>query len=83
MRSRLRGALPLVFDDLDGIAGGELEVEVVVAEVEAAVEAEGLEEDDFLDFFFLSWERGVRMEVSKMKAKKAAKKERIAKMEIV
>lgn len=78
MRSRLRGALPLVFDDLDDVDGGELVVEVVVAAV--VVEAEDLEELDFLDFFFLSWKRGVSMEFQN-ESEKAANKERATRME--
>lgn len=51
MRSRLRGPLPLLFGDVDDIAGGELGVEVVVVAAAAAVEVAGLDERDFLDFF--------------------------------
>lgn len=52
VRSRLRGPLPLLFDDVDVVAGGELGVEVVVVVAAAAsVEVAGLEERDFLDFF--------------------------------
>lgn len=51
VRSRLRGPLPLLFGDVDDIAGGELGVEVVVVAAAAAVEVAGLEERDFLDFF--------------------------------
>lgn len=60
VRSRLRGVLPLLLDDVDDVTGGELGAGVVVAA--AAVEADDLEELDFLDFFFFSWERGLSME---------------------
>lgn len=73
MRSRLRGALPLLFDDVDDVAGGELGVEVVA--VAAATEAEGLDELDVLDFFFFSWKRGFSVEIGYDETK-AAEKER-------
>lgn len=73
MRSRLRGALPLLFDDEDDFAGVVLGVEVVVAA--AVSEAEGLEELDFLDFFFFSWKKGGCQHGVRNRAKGSKKKE--------